>query len=92
MRPHPCSPLVICILIALASSGRASAQALGDYTGTYRYHGGGTLAIERRAEDLPGAVAGPGGVFTGCAYNAEDTPPNAVMATVLLPALLAAGP
>lgn len=45
MRPHPRSPLVICILIALASSGRASAQALDDYTGTYRYHGGGTLAI-----------------------------------------------
>lgn len=29
-------------------------------------------------------------VFTGGAYNAEDTPPNAVMRNVLLPALLAA--
>ena len=28
-------------------------------------------------------------VFTGGAYNAEDTPPNAVMRNVLLPALLA---
>lgn len=31
-------------------------------------------------------------VFTGGAYNAEDTPPNAVMTQVLLPALLAAEP
>jgi hypothetical protein len=29
-------------------------------------------------------------VFTGGAYNAEETPPNAVMIDVLLPALLRA--
>lgn len=31
-------------------------------------------------------------VFTGGAYNAEDTPPNAVLIDILLPALLASGP
>jgi hypothetical protein len=30
-------------------------------------------------------------VFTGGAFNADETPPNAVMANVLLPALLRAG-
>jgi CubicO group peptidase (beta-lactamase class C family) len=45
MRPHPRSLLFSVILAAVLLPGGASAQALDDLTGTYRYHGGSTLAL-----------------------------------------------
>lgn len=45
MRPHPRSLLLTAILAAVTWSGGASAQALDDYTGTYRYQGGVALAM-----------------------------------------------
>lgn len=45
MLSHPRSLLLAVVLVVLLSPGRAPAQALEDLAGTYRYHGGSTIAL-----------------------------------------------